>query len=287
VNAAGEAQSAAGRGLALLRRLDVNARATLAILFRAPRPDAEPAIRIDMLRLSVWAGIAIAAVLGTMALIDPWSIANVRRLPVPLVESLDRLTDLGRSGWFLFPAGFALIALALRDAYPPPPFARRVLSIWAIRIGFVFAAIAVPGLFVAIVKRLIGRARPLVDGIETWAYKPLGWQVEYASLPSGHTATAFSALVAIGALFPHARALMWIYAVMIALSRVAVTAHHPSDVLAGAIVGAFGAILVRDWFAARKLGFFIDAQGRVQARPGPSLRRIAKALVQAPRAASH
>ena len=61
-------------------------------------------------------------------------------------------------------------------------------------------------------------------------------------MPSGHATTAFAALVAIGAIFPQARALMWIYAVLIALSRVVVTAHHPSDVIAGAIVGAAGAL---------------------------------------------
>ena len=104
-----------------------------------------------------------------------------------------------------------------------------------------FTAIALPGLFVTIVKRLIGRARPLVDGNDAFAYLPFGWKVDYASLPSGHATTAFAALVAIGAIFPQARALMWIYAVLIALSRVVLTAHYPSDVMAGAFVGAAGA----------------------------------------------
>ena len=71
---------------------------------------------------------------------------------------------------------------------------------------------------------------------------PFSWRPAYASLPSGHATTAFAALVAIGAIFPQARALMWIYAVLIALSRVIITAHHPSDVIAGAIVGAVGAL---------------------------------------------
>ena len=123
------------------------------------------------------------------------------------------------------------------------------------RLGFVFTAIALPGLFVTIVKRLIGRARPFVGGDDVWAYAPFSWQPAYASMPSGHATTAFAALVAIGAICPQARALMWIYAVLIALSRVIVTAHHPSDVIAGAIVGAVGALLVRNWFAARRLGF--------------------------------
>ena len=43
-----------------------------------------------------------------------------------------------------------------------PRFSRGVLAAWAVRLGFVFTAIALPGLFVTIVKRLIGRARPFV-----------------------------------------------------------------------------------------------------------------------------
>ena len=53
-----------------------------------------------------------------------------------------------------------------------------------------------------------------------------------------------------------------------------VLAHYPSDVFAAAIVGAVGAWLVRDYFAARRLGFVIDADGRVRALPGPSFARI-------------
>ena len=77
---------------------------------------------------------------------------------------------------------------------------------------------------------------------------------------------------------------MWIYAVLIALSRVIVTAHHPSDVIAGAIVGSIGALLVRNWFAVRRLGFAVAPDGAVQARPGPSWRRVkavARRLVSA------
>ena len=56
-------------------------------------------------------------------------------------------------------------------------------------------------------------------------------------------------------------------------SRVVLTAHHPSDVIAGAVVGVIGALLVRDWFAAR--GWALRSARR-QSCPllGPSLARI-------------
>ena len=198
---------------------------------------------------------AAGAVILTMVLFDRGLLMAARQFPAGVVEAFDRFTDFGKSGWFLWPIGIVLVALALFDSPGLPAFSRRVLAAWAVRLEFVFVAVAVPGLFVTIVKRLIGRARPFVDGDAVWTYAPFAWRVEYASLPSGHATTAFSVLVAVGALFPQARALMWIYALMIALSRVVLAAHFPSDVLAGAMVGALGALMVRHWFAARGLGF--------------------------------
>jgi undecaprenyl-diphosphatase len=53
-----------------------------------------------------------------------------------------------------------------------------------------------------------------------------------------------------------------------------VIAHYPSDVLAGALVGIAGAMMVRRYFADRGLGFSINPNGRILQFPGPSLRRI-------------
>jgi undecaprenyl-diphosphatase len=100
------------------------------------------------------------------------------------------------------------------------------------------------------------------------------WRADHASMPSGHTTTAFAAAMAIGLLWPRSRPFMWTYALLIGLSRIVTTAHFPSDVLAGATVGVVGALLVRDWFAARRLGFVVDPGGSVRPLPGPSFERI-------------
>ena len=71
-----------------------------------------------------------------------------------------------------------------------------------------------------------------------------------------------------------ARIPMLIYAAVIALSRVIITAHFVSDVVAAAFVGGFGAILVRNWYASRGLAFVPEFDGSVRAKPGPSWRRI-------------
>src|SRR5690606_28964955 len=96
--------------------------------------------------------------------------------------------------------------------------------------------------------------------------------------PSGHTTTAFAAAVALGALFPRARWAFFAYAAVMAFSRIAVAAHYPSDVIAGAVFGGVGALLVRAWFASRRLGFCIAPDNRVTRLPGPSRRRLVRAV---------
>ena len=261
-----------------LRQIDGNARATMSTLLRPSRgaviwPRAGGLLTVALL--------AVVALIAIMFMLDAWSVSHARRLPVALIEAARGFTDLGKSGWFLWPIGIVLLVLIATNSAGLPRFPRAVLAAWTVRLGFVFLAIGLPGLFVTIIKRVIGRARPfVVAGPDVWAYEPFSWHARYASFPSGHTTTAFAALVAIGAIFPQARALMWIYAVLIALSRVIVTAHHPSDVIAGAIVGAVGAYLVRNWFAARRLGFAVSSSGSVHAMPGPSVRRIIKAVAR-------
>jgi undecaprenyl-diphosphatase len=222
--------------------------------------------------------LAAIPVVASMMFVDAWAVAHAVRLPLALRVAADRFTDLGKSGWFLWPVGLALLGLAAIDAPGVPRVARQVLAAWAVRLSFVFSAIALPSLLVTVGKRLIGRARPLVDGVDVWSYHPLSWQPKFASLPSGHATSVFAALVAISSVCPQARPLLWIYAIGIGISRIIVTTHFPSDILAGAIVGAAGAMVVRHWFAVRGLAFTVTTEGQPYAMPGPSVSRITKAV---------
>jgi undecaprenyl-diphosphatase len=218
--------------------------------------------------------LATAVLIGSvMALFDASVIAWAQKLPNWFIDPVNEFTDFGKAVWVLVPFGVPVLGIAIL-AHPGLPLATRaVLAALSVRFGYVFLAVAVPGIFVTVIKRLIGRARPLVEGTDVFVFTP-GWRVEYASLPSGHATTAFAAAFAVGAVWPRLRPLMWVYAVGIGFSRVALTSHHPSDVLAGAVVGILGAVLVQNWFAARGLGFTVMPGGSVQALPGPSWRRM-------------
>ena len=249
----------------------------------APPPPAR------MLRPSLPAVAATAAtlyvVIASMFAIDAAASDLASHEPGWIRGAFEHITNFGLSGWFLIP--FAAIVLGLA-ALASPSLSRcsqGVLTALAARFSFLFLAIGLPGLFVAIVKRLIGRARPFIGGNghdDPFLYMPFVWRPAYASMPSGHSTTAVSAAIAIGAIWPRTRPVMWFYATVIMVSRVAVLAHHPSDVIAGALTGAVGAYLVRRWFAARRLVF---CARDLRAYPGPSWRRIKAALGEAIRAA--
>jgi len=232
-------------------------------------------------RLALGAAVVVTLFLLSMIFVDAAAIEMVARLPSWLPWAFDKVTGFGKSGWFLWPLGVLFLVVA---ALPVTArMARMVQAAVMVRVGFLFLAIAVPGVFTNIVKHIFGRARPGVGGsLDPTLFSPFSWPAAYAGLPSGHATTAFSVLVAFGTLWPRARAVLWIYALVIAASRVAVTAHYPGDVLAGAVVGAVGAIMVRRYFALRRLGFSVLADASVKAFPGPSLTRIksiARALV--------
>jgi membrane-associated phospholipid phosphatase len=270
--------------LARLRWARANVAQYLALFRRKPRsadrPAAAPAWRAP-LRLGIGAVVAGVIIAAVMIVIDAPAVAVAQRLPERLITAFDQVTDFGKSVWFLVPIALALIALALLASPGLPRISRRLLAALAVRLGFLFLAIGLPGLVFTIVKRLIGRARPLVEGsADPFLYRPLSWNVEYASLPSGHSTDAFAAAMAVGALWPRARPVMWTYAVVIALSRVVLTAHFPSDVVAGAVAGVVGALIVRDWFAARGLAFSLGPDGGIRPFAKPSWARIKRVAGQ-------
>jgi len=260
-------------GESSLRRCAANVMTALNVLARPRRVRAPRSDAYSLPIVAIAAGVAVAVFLFLAWTLDAVASRGGGHLPRWIISVFDEITDFGKSGWFLWPLGLLFLALA---ALPPStPFSQRVLAAVMVRVGFLFTAIAVPSLFVTIVKRIIGRARPNVGGsLDPFLFDPFKWTAAYAGMPSGHATTAFAVLVAFGTLWPRARTALLIYAVLIAISRVVVTAHYPTDVLAGALVGAGGAMMVRRYFALRQLGFSIGPGGEVRQLPGPSLRRI-------------
>ena len=262
-----------GRTQIALRRCAANVTAAIAMLARPVRHRVRDPWPLDPQRLATAAGVAVVIVLAVMFLFDAAAINGVGHLPHWIAWSFDQITDFGKSGWFLWPLGILFLGLAALPNLPRVP--QLVLATLMVRVGFLFISIGAPSLFDTIIKRMIGRARPLVGGnLDPYLFSPFKWTADYASLPSGHATTAFAVAVAFGTLWPRWRPVLWVYALLIAASRVVLTAHYPSDVLAAAVVGVVGALSVRRWFATRGLGFSIAPDGVLHQKPGPSLRRV-------------
>jgi undecaprenyl-diphosphatase len=125
-------------------------------------------------------------------------------------------------------AGLVWIALA----FPIALLARRN---GAFALGLTAACVWSADLIALGIKAATGRPRP-VETIPQ-ADKLIGVTVGQ-SMPSGHAATSFAGAVVLACLLPRAAPFVFVLAAAIAFSRVYVGVHYPSDVLAGAALGA-------------------------------------------------
>ncbi len=95
-----------------------------------------------------------------------------------------------------------------------------------------------------ILKDAIGRERPPVADPNVHALIPVPHD---SSMPSGHAMMAFTGAVFLAAVAPRFRWWFFALATGIAISRVYLGVHYPSDVIVGAVLGAAvgaGAVVV-------------------------------------------
>jgi undecaprenyl-diphosphatase len=85
-----------------------------------------------------------------------------------------------------------------------------------------------------ILKRHFARPRPYVDcpGIRACARS-----LDEYSFPSGHVMHAVAFTIVLDAYYPALGWALWPFSVIVALSRITLGLHYPSDVLAGAALG--------------------------------------------------
>ena len=224
-----------------------------------PQPERETSLRQMEAALVL---LICASVLATAILADARIALEMRTNGPTLVRIFERITQLGTSGYIFAISGllFAGSVLLQKRGY-----GRRrdvALAHLAGRAFFVLAVNAVAGILSQVLKHLFGRARPkLMDIVGPFHFDFLPWNATYASFPSGHTITAFCTAVAISYFVPRLRWPLLFIALLVALSRVIIGAHYPSDVLAGVAIGIGTAMLMRRAFARRALVFRKTAQG--------------------------
>jgi len=240
-----------------------------ARLVRAPAAaHRDAAGRRLLLQLSWLIGLGAVVVAGLMLAVDTPFIQLMPPRGAPQLWPIRVITDFGRAAYVLWATGLLLVVVLLIQ----PLLGGRGRLQWAgleIRVAFVFLSVAVADLIGEGLKGAIGRARPFVGGhADVLQFSPLTWHEPFESLPSAHAITSVALAAAAAAAWPRSRLPMALYALAVIASRLVLLAHHPSDVVAGAVVGIAGMLLVRYWFAARRLGFLIGPQGKITAQPG-------------------
>ena len=143
----------------------------------------------------------------------------VQDLRAPLPDAVFRLLSDAR---FLRVVGAVLLAVAT--------YRRRSAA------AIVAAAIALPttALVTAWLKAAVGRARPPLADRTIHALVALPSDL---SFPSGHASSTFAAVAVIAASLPRLRLPLLAAGALVAVSRVWLGVHYPSDVIVGAALG--------------------------------------------------
>jgi membrane-associated phospholipid phosphatase len=240
--------------------------------------------RAEAARRSARHVLLLVAILGAViiALMYAFDTTEIGLMPLRGTAGLwpvRILTDFGKSAYVLWLVAGMLFAIAIASPRLRGTSRFLLLSLGT-RLQFVFFAVLTPVLVGEVIKWIVGRGRPFVGGeANAFNFAHFAGTEAYASFPSGHAVTSFALAFAVSAVWPRARAAMIAYAILIAATRLVLLAHHPSDVVAGALIGIIGAMFVRYWFAARRLGFAIRGDGTIVPLAGPApwhLKRVAR-----------
>ncbi len=155
-----------------------------------------------------------------------------------------KIEFLGDSATYLVPSGVVVLLLLLfhrkRLENAPVMPIKTCFQHVRLKAFLLFIAVATTGLLVHIPKYVFARTRPRVlfrDDIYTFEFFKAG--SDFTSFPSGHTTTAVTAALVLGAFFPTARWFFYAVAALVGIERVLLGSHYPSDVLAGALFGGF------------------------------------------------
>lgn len=166
------------------------------------------------------------------------------------------LTDIGKSWWIITLTVILIVAGTMLHRFATSEN-RRKIGIQSIQMAsYVLVTVSIAGLISNLVKRAIGRPRPemwMDHGI--FSFNPFMHDSEFESFPSGHATTSGALFAALALLFPRFRWPLLLIGLYLAVTRVFVGAHYPSDVMVGFGWGIWFAFFMAVIFARHGLLF--------------------------------
>lgn len=137
--------------------------------------------------------------------------------------------------WLLIAAALTSYDLALRWRTPSADRPHVELEWWR-RGAAVALAPTISGLIAEILRGVLRRQRPGLEGLHVWGW-PWGEGAAPYGLPSSHAAVAFAGAFMLARFIPGGGPIVLLWALGCGLSRLLAGAHFASDVYVGAAVG--------------------------------------------------
>lgn len=208
--------------------------------------------------------LAIAVLVAVaFVVLDPLAASMYGRWPAWLANSAAHVTDVGRSWWVLTLTTVIVLGGWAFQRLGVSKHAGRITATIVAMAFYILASVGLAALIVNIVKRAIGRPRPVMAADHgLFSFNPFTWNFDYESFPSGHATVNGALFMALGMLFPSIRWPLLIVGFGFALTRVFVGAHFPSDVTAGFGFGIWFAFATAIWFSRFGILFAKDLRRR-------------------------
>ena len=124
---------------------------------------------------------------------------------------------------------------------------------WEERFWFLWLCVLIPSLICVLLKILFGRARPdLLFNDQLYGFFGLQTRAYFWSFPSGHTTTIMGFVFGLSILFPRYCYLFLLMGLTVVSSRVMLTQHYLSDVMAASYLALLGVGLIHLWLCRKK-----------------------------------
>jgi membrane-associated phospholipid phosphatase len=167
-----------------------------------------------------------------------------RTLSRSVIDIAEIITTLGITTWYLIAS--AVLYLFFRFIYKN--------KLQSMRSLFIFCSLSICGILIILIKWVAGRYRPVnLFNNDLFGFDYFGVGYELTSFPSGHAQTIFTLATALTLIFPRWGIPLFIVAAAVSISRIVLTSHYLSDVIAGAGIGILFTLAIKYYFDQRKI----------------------------------
>lgn len=175
--------------------------------------------------------------------------------PHVFVDIFDKVTEAGNSVYIIVACALWTLARLCTDTDKLTESVINVYNKITMYCVYMLGTVIIGGLVGQVFKMVIGRGRPkFFEEFGSHYFQHFhapGY--DFTSMPSGHSITIASIGIALMILLPRFKYLWLFMAVIVAFSRVAVSAHYPSDVVFGFYVGTYSSLFIYYWMKNRNI----------------------------------